>query len=401
MRVTDLTVHAVLYSVHHESVSALWVTGSDRKEVTLGRTKDILPQANALREELSRTVDVAVGKVPLLESFARTWGRELLPPEVIADPPDVLVLVPHAFLHDLPLHLVLTDTGRPLGAVSGLTYCSGMTTFNICARRNPSRRVDPDSWTFGEQGGPRGYRTGRTLRIGGVDVLASSDDAFARLAAAIADSFDGDKVVAADPSGVLATLDRAFAMLSFKPPALADRWDDIVCFVAHGDIDVEQHRFSGLLFGTDSTMAQLKTGFGVDIDGRTYWRKDLPLRAAPTANTRLPTEVLTAAELESFGYSGTELVCLLGCSAGLGRVLQADEPASLAETFLKLGSSAVIAPMWDAHIEPTGKWIRSFLEAWLREGKPKALAVRDATSELLSLYGPQLAGVLTLRGDWL
>jgi CHAT domain-containing protein len=111
--------------------------------------------------------------------------------------------------------------------------------------------------------------------------------------------------------------------------------------------------------------------------------------------------VLTAAELETFGYSGTDLVCLLGCSAGSGRVLQADEPASLAETFLKLGSATVIAPMWDAHIEPSGAWITRFFEAWLREGKPKAFAARDATAEALRSYGPQLAGVLTLRGDWL
>ena len=158
---------------------------------------------------------------------------------------------------------------------------------------------------------------------------------------------------------------------------------------------------SGLLLATRGASGYSKSGFGVDIAGKSLDRRDVPLRLPPGETSPLATEVLTAAELENFSYSRTELVCLLGCSAGLGRVLQADEPASLAETFLKLGSSSVIAPMWDAHIKPTRQWILRFLDSWLRDGKPKALAARDATGALLDSYGPQFAGVLTLRGDWL
>jgi CHAT domain-containing protein len=399
MKVTELDVQAIAYSVDHESISALWFD-SGRSQVGLGRTAEFLPKVDALREELGRTLDVATGRVPALQGFMTGWGRELLPPAILASPPDVLVLIPHALLHDLPLHLVITDSGRHLGAECGISYCSGLTLFSSCTRRNPSRLGDLDSWRFGESDAPASFRRHRTLRIGGVDVAAGGDDAFAGLAHALAERFaDSESVTVTEwPDRALY---RGTVLNQFRPHALLETTPDIVCLIAHGDIDAERHDLSGLLLGTRMGVMGSKTSLGASIDGASFHRRDLPLRAAPAVRTAVPTEVLTAAELESFGYSNSELVCLLGCSAGSGRVLQADEPASLAETFLKLGSAAVIAPMWDAHILPTGEWITRFFEAWLEEGKPKALAARDAAAQTLRSYEPQLAGVLTLRGDWL
>jgi CHAT domain-containing protein len=400
MKPTTLDVQAIVYSVDHESISGLWFSRSGRSQVCLGSTKELLPEIDALREELTRTLDVAIGRVPALHEFMAGWGRQLLPPAILADPPDVLVLIPHALLHDLPLHLVLTDSARHLGTACGISYCSGLTLFSSCTRRNPSRHADLESGRFGEGDATEQVQRRRLVCIGGVDVAAGGYDAFAQLAHALATRFaDGDSVTVKEWPG--SDVCRGTVLNQFRPHTPAESRPDILCLVAHGDIDLERHQLSGLLLGTLRGMAGSKTSFGTTIKGNRYYRMDLPLRTAPAVQTARSAEVLAAAELETFGYSGTELVCLLGCSAGSGRVLQADEPASLAETFLKLGSAAVIAPMWDAHIEPTSVWITHFFEALLREGKPKALAARDATAEAVRSYGPQLAGVMTLRGDWL
>jgi len=195
MKPTGLDVQAIVYSVDHESISGLWFMASGRSQVCLGSTEEFLPKIDALREELTRTLDVATGKVPALHEFVAGWGRQFLPPAILADPPDVLVLIPHALLHDLPLHLVLTDSARHLGAECGISYCSGMTLFSSCTRRNPARRADVESRRFGEREAPGQVQLHRSLRIGGIDVAASGDDAFARLAHALAAMFaDGDSV---------------------------------------------------------------------------------------------------------------------------------------------------------------------------------------------------------------
>jgi hypothetical protein len=382
MKVTELDVQALVYSVGHDSVRALWFSKSGRSELELSGTQDLLPKVDELRSELTRTLDVAIGKVPALHEFMTDWGRDLLPAAIRADPPDVLVLIPNSMLHDLPMHLVHLDSGRHLGAECGITYCSGTTLFTSCARRNPSRKPDAPSE--------------RALHIAAVDVAAGSDDAFVQLAHTLADRFADT-----GPVSLGAPADRGWVLNRFRPLERFGEAADVVCLIAHGDIDPERHQLSGLLLGTHRFQMGSKTSLGAPIDGNYYHRRDLPLRTAPMVTTTAPSEVLSAAELEVFGYSTAELVCLLGCSAGSGRVLQADEPASLAETFLKLGTAAVIAPMWDAHIQPTGAWITRFFDSWLREGRPKALAARDATAEALNRYEPQLAGVLTLRGDWL
>lgn len=406
MRVADVSASGIIYSVHQERVSALLVSGDDRRAVRLGLTPDLVGAADELRAELTRTVDVAMGRVPLLREFMRGWGRTLLPPDILASPPDVLVIVPNALIHDLPLHLVLTDAGRPLGAECGIAYCSGMTLFASCTRRNPARSLDLTAWRFDEDGAQM-LRRQLALRAGGVDVLAAKDDKFAALAADLAGYFDDERVtlVPDTDSGLpgqwppQGQVHRSFFTSVFRGDG-SDLRADVVCIVAHGDLDQERHQLSGLLLGAPHPgLIQMTEQF--HLAGKRYRRTDMPLRIAPVVATAVPTEVLTAAELELTGSSDAELVCLLGCSAGSGRVLQADEPASMAESFLRLGTASVIAPMWDSHVSACGEWMRCFLRAWISNGKPKAIAARDATSLLMNDYGPERAGVLTLRGDWL
>lgn len=387
-------MHAVLYAVGADSLWATWLDGNECRQVELGQTADVLALADALRGELRRTIDLAAGHVPLLGKFMSGWGRGLLPPQLLADPPDVVVFVPNAFLHDLPLHLVLTDRGIPIGAVSGVAFCSGMSMFCRCVTRNASRKLNASAWRFEEDGAPIGHRTRRRVRTGGVDVTATGPDAYAQLAKVVAAQFEPECVDAIEDH-----LHRpmAHSFLSFLGPE--ERYPDVACIVAHGDIDTEQHQLSGLLLAALPWPGV--SSRNILIGERAAFYKQLPMRAPPPEVSQASVEVLTAAELELAGENASELVCILGCSAGWGRQLQGDEPASFAETMLRLGAASVIAPLWDAHVDATREWMEGFLHAWMRQGKPKALGARDATAQLLDRHGPERAGALTLRGDWL
>jgi CHAT domain-containing protein len=139
--------------------------------------------------------------------------------------------------------------------------------------------------------------------------------------------------------------------------------------------------------------------------GRYFDFGDQPLRRFPSdVRVACRSEVLTLAELEVDGHVDTRLVALLACSTGRGRVLQGDEPASLAESFLHIGAPSVLAPMWDSAYDATRAWAEHFFDAWVKRGRPKALAARDATKAMADgpyANQPERLGALALRGDWL
>jgi hypothetical protein len=394
LSVADLSVGAIEYSVGRESFSAVWHDPAGTTERTeLGSTAELLRRVDALREELRNTMSLARGRVPRLRAFADSWGRALLPGPVLESPPDVLVVVPHSFLHDVPLHLVrLGPDGAPLGATAGISYASGRSLFVRCAHRNPARARDPRQWRF-----PASRRAGAgpsTLIGGGADVLTGEHGPFRQLARSLAEFFETESVTVFDEW----PYSRAAVKAAFRREPF-----DVVCVVAHGYTDPVNHRLSGLLVELDT--------FGIAAreiplhGGRYFDFRDLPLRRFP-ADVRPATraEVLTGAELEVDGRVDTQLVVLLACSAGWGRVLGGDEPASLAESFLHIGAPTVLAPMWDSDYEPTRDWVRLFFEGWVELGYPKALAARHATRKLDDgLYAdhPERLGALALRGDWL
>ena len=99
--------------------------------------------------------------------------------------------------------------------------------------------------------------------------------------------------------------------------------------------------------------------------------------------------------------TSVELTILLACSAGASDVLQGDEPASLAEALVRLGSVSVIAPMWACDHLLARTWIQAFLAAWNRRGMPKAMAAREAFLALGDGTDVTELGPIHLRGDWL
>jgi CHAT domain-containing protein len=175
---------------------------------------------------------------------------------------------------------------------------------------------------------------------------------------------------------------------------------DVLLVVAHGYTEPTTASFSGLLLRPPSEVGWEPVDMG---SGVTFEVRDRPLASAPPLRGDVQAEVLTAAELSTTALLDSELVVLLACSAGTGRLDEGDSPNNIAETLLRLGASSVIAALWDADFAATRDWVEVFFEAWLRQGRPKALAARDATRALYVKFDgqPERFGALTLRGDWI
>lgn len=352
--------------------------------VDFGAEAEFLQEAGRLRDEVANVELVAGRRLRRLQAFAAGWGRELIPEPILEDPPDVLVVVPQGFLHQLPLHLAFAGDERALGWHSGVAYSSSLTTFCRCATRNRIRER---------------HGRDRLARGGGTDVSGRAHREFAGLAELVLDSFVATRRASAD-RGMLSRLDVRLA--------LGDVMADVVCVVAHGFTDPYRHRDSGLLVDAGNRLPRV-----LDVYGRALSFPDLPLRDFPvtprlaggdgtggSTPAPLPGEILTLGELELTTPIDTELVLLLACSAGASEVLQGDEPASLSEAVLRLGAGSVIAPMWDCDLELAEGWMRRFLQAWLEEDAPKAVAGRSALRELGDGTDPAALSPLHLRGDW-
>ncbi len=274
-----------------------------------------------------------------------------------------------------------------------MSYASSRSLFHRCVERNPARSARLAEWQF-EEGGfdvPRyeGHFVG-----GGADVLSSGPDAFRHLPRSLAALFDASRTTLLDESQLGFTRSGVKLALGRDP--------DVVCLVAHGHVNVDDHRFSGLLLPRERVMTRRAQNLHGD---RLFEFRDLPFTPiGVTVPTTRPAEVLTAAELEVDVQVHTELVLLLACSAGSGRVLQGDAPGSVAETFLHIGAPSVLAPAWDTDYEFTFRWMTHFWRAWQRLRQPKALAYRYAMRKMHEETGgasPERVGALVLRGDWL
>jgi CHAT domain-containing protein len=372
------SVGALVYQASHRALTVTWVRpDGERERCPLAPMAEVLAPLERLRDELGDGMALARGRMPRLHAFADDWGRRLLPSGVLDQPPDVLVIVPHGVLHGIPLHLITDEiTGRPLGCRAGVTYASSMSLFARAAARNRARHAPTRP---------------RRMAAGGVDVLTGRDDMFQAIPRMLAGLFGDQMTLVETAHGLTRT---AIKEAIHEEP-------DVLVLVAHGHLNQTSHPLSGLLVDPQGDVGWQSIEL---LPGQTFEFRDLPLTPVPPLQPDVPAEVLTAVELDVAAQLRSELVVLLACSAGSGRVLAADEPASIAETFLRLGAASVIAPEWDADYAATRDWIAAFFHAWLRDGGPKALAGRAATEAMwreLDGDHPERFGALTLRGDWL
>lgn len=401
--VSDLRVAALELAVGGSEIAGVWTTpAGERHRVAVGATAELVPKIDALRAELRDPMRIATGQTPRLAEFCAGWGRAFLPAAELSPGPDVLVLVPHGPTHDLPLHLVEVagsdgEPARPLGALAGIAYASSRSRAIHSVGRNPARQRNLAAWPCdgAAASGASEPAPARSVHSGGTDVLGDLSATFRVTCEQVASHFTGERTLFTDPRWPYSRAAIKSATRKNKPSAL--------CVMAHGFVDEANHRMSGLLVDRDTMGISARA---IPLHGGRYFDfRDLPLRRVPrNIGAGDAAEVFAAAELEVDATIDSELVMLLGCSAGWGRVLQGDEPASLAETWLKIGAASVLAPMWDAPIAAVQQWTEAFMEGWIDLDLPKALAMRRAMRRMLEgPFGaaPERLGVMALRGDWL
>lgn len=380
------------YSVDLGRVRAMELGRGLRREHDFGASTGLLDGYDAIQRELSSPSMLSRASLTELERFASDWGRDLLPETWLSDPPEYALLIPHSLLHSLPLHVIRADSGRPLCAESGVSLCSSLTLLQRCLQRSPDptgMRIDP---FLGEANPSRWL-------VAGVDVLGDDDDSWrtlpARLLAACGEDIEVDEAVS--PS---APYRQTVEWL------LRERAYELIIIAAHGYRDPLDALSSGLLLREQPVGGILRSlqvmGASRDPRGIPFTMQDLPVRELPAGlEPRLPTELLSLAELERAAHIVCPLVALLGCSSGRPVVYPGDQPVSMADMFLRIGAAAVLAPMWDVTVTAVEAWMVEFLGAYRGNGATRGEAARRASRSRYEAGAPlHECGCLVLRGDY-
>ena len=399
-QVGDLRVALIHYAVGTEHVHATMI---DQDGVLHSTQLATVEQVAPPIERLSRMLRAPTRFPPnelaeALQGFSIDWGRRLLPtPELLAAH-DVLVVVPHHFLHDLPLQLVRTGEGDEcLGNRFGISYCPSATLFERTVTRNPAREGSVAEWCFPLAGGaPKSAPNAPASCCAlGVDVL-SGNARYGELAQACASHFS-------DP-WLLPSRDR------LKLPEVADA--DVICLVCHGVTNAQEHDKSGLLLaGMRGAQAEFKLLLHL---GQTWSFRDLPFSYVPPqldmapefqADPQLP-ELMTITEVRTLLETRAQLVMLLGCSTATGQLRSGDSYTSLASQWLQAGAVSVLGHQWEADFQFVAGWVPVFLDNWIRRRQPKAIAMRESLNQVLDAAlvprdALHLWGAIVLLGDWI
>ena len=400
VRVRDLRTGMLHYAVGRDHVYATLIRqGGEILTKRLADMDEVVPKVERLARVLQAPTRFPAGQLARdLAEFATDWGRRLLPgPELLAEL-DVLVIVPHHLLHDVPFHLVETGDGdQSVGTWLALSYCSSATLFTRAVSRNPARQ-HVGRWEYSRTNAdpPDAPPAPRRCRALGVDVLGGNDPAYRQLAAQAAGWF-------AEP-------DLMGERVDIKSTRNGDA--EVLCLVCHGITDPADHTNSGLLL---SSRRGTRSEFPVSLHlGSTFWFRDLPFSYFPPHLTVNPEsvpngsvpELMTISEVRTFLESRAELVMLLGCSTATGRLQSGDSYASIAYEWLQAGAATVLGHQWEADFPFVADWLPRFLRNWVEKRQPKAIAVRDALNQMLnSGQVPRAArdiwGAVVLLGDWL
>ena len=399
MRTSELRVAAIVYFVGANDIHGLVIEphGNRREPFRVGTVLKMFPRVTELLATLSgygdrRSQDAA------FHDFVDDWGRALLPdplPEA-----DVLVIIPHHFLHGLPMHAIRVDATH-LGCIAGVTYSPSIRMFLHATQGNPTRLNR--SWEFdlstepADQGPDIPKDHTRFCVAFGADVRAANSS-YHELARQFSDHFYNSTLIEDD------FLNARFSLKSHGSLPEITPGSSVACMVCHGFVDELRPELSGVLVnGSFHTSISHVIRLDNEIE---FVIHDYPFRVPP-ANfiaSGAPTEVLTALELAVGPAPGAELVCLFGCSTARGEPLSCDDVGSLAHQWLKTGAASIIASYWELNVEVLHTWIPTFLNNWIGCRQPKAIAMRETFRQLVG-SNPKIAELewwsLALLGDWL
>jgi CHAT domain len=421
--VTDKGPHVLAYAVDLNQVRAVDITADACQEYLLCRTEELLDGFDLLQRELNTPSALSKKELPQLERFASEWGRRLLPGSWLSDPPATSILIPNSLLHHLPLHVIRTNSGRPLCVSSAVSVNSSLTglrralqrsrpganyaenfgdpliemskeVFRRAIRRMPARAKEQLSLNIA-------YTTDeRRWLAAGVDTLGSQDDAWRKLPAELLAGFA--------PNADTAEMSAPAASLRYVVGSqLVKHRYDLIILAAHGYRNPLDALDSGLALRANTgdvyRISINLLGRRADSDGIPYVLQDFPARELPSdLPTSVPAELLSIAELEQKGaHIECPLVVLLGCSTGRPVLYPGDQPVSLAEIFLRIGAAAALAPMWDITVSAAREWMTEFLRTFTSSRSGRADATRSASSARYENgAGLHEVGCMVLHGDY-
>ncbi len=414
MRVSDLSIGMISYCVGIEHVFALLLDDEGNvQRFQLARCAEVFPRIDALMNALRNPLGLTPSRrAEEVRQFALGWGSSLLPPIDVLKRFDILLVVPHHFLHGVPMHLVHLD-GQPLATTHGISYCSSATLLYRCFERNKARTFDPRAWNFplhDDDTLPEGPAI-RTCNSCGVDILTGKNEAYRKLAEIFASHFP-EMNLGFCRNEIKSSLSPAHRRTPGALPAIVE--PDVICLVSHGHIDTIQIERSGLLLlGTPGlvSMQNILVHGDITLRVRDHPFAEIPLRLEPEqpitdSSMYLEPEIMTTSELAVQCECDAQLVALFGCSTGSGIIGSNDDYLCLATQWLKIGAASVIANQWEADLEVLGEWSHRFVEHWKQLRQPKAIAWREATCALLADRPDwtdqlDLWGCIALFGDWL
>ena len=399
-RVGDMRVAMLHYGVGTEHVHATLINQDGvRHSLRLAKVKQVAPQAERLSWMLRAPTRFPASELSdALHSFSADWGRRVLPPTELLAEYDVLVIVPHHFLHDVPMQVVRTgEADECTGNRFGISYCSSATLFERTVDRNPARADGVADWLFpladgASEGAPKPPERCSAL---GMDVLFGNAR-YRELAQACASHFPDCYLV---PS-----------RNELKSPAVQGA--DVICLVCHGVMNEQRHDESGLLLaGRRGIQSELTLWLH---QGEWFSFRDLPFSYVPPqldvapefqAGPLLP-ELMTIGEVRTSLEICAQLVMLLGCSTATGQLRSGDSYASLAYQWLSAGAVSVLGHQWEADFPFVAGWVPVFLDHWMRRRQPKAIAVRESLNRVLDdglvpRDALHLWGAVVLLGDWI
>jgi CHAT domain-containing protein len=281
---------------------------------------------------------------------------------------DILYLIPHGWLHHLPLHALICEDGKYLIEKHKIVYSPSATVIKYCQAKNNARKSNDNNKNNIK-------RNCLTLAVGRENDSASIHKMLHEEAHLVAqDIFKGEGICKLEEDA-----SKEFFIKNCKDKS-------VIHAACHGYFDNEQPLKSGLLLSNGS---------------------DNPIVSTNDNRTDVPEDMLLTAE-EMFNLElNADLVTLSACVTGVNENKPGDELIGLTRALIYAGTPSVMVSLWPVHIHSTLELIKSFYKYWtdpqLKLSKVAALqkAQVDMIKNKPDWQDPFHWAPFILVGDWL
>ncbi len=282
---------------------------------------------------------------------------------------DTLCLVPHGWLHHLPIHALKCEDGQYLIEKFKIVYSPSATVIKYCQGKNKAREKDKMRVT---------ERSCLALGTGMADDPESLKESFREEARYVGNEIFGQKGICK----IDEKASKSYFITNCKNK-------DVLHIACHGFFDQINPLKSGLLLS----------------DG-----KRLPeLNIAKNQSQVIQDKILLSAE-EVFNMDmSSELVVLSACVTGVNENRPGDELMGLTRALLYAGTPSVIVSLWNVYTDSTLQLMKSFYKYWMgsENAVSKVEALQKAQLDMLrnsvndSWRHPYHWAPFVLVGDWI